>query len=190
MNLNEIMENKELKEDFDRRVELTFKRYKIFYIMELEEFYQECCIQAIKSLKIFDNEKSRLGTFVTMILQNCAKRLIRDAKGQAEGKNKFEFHRDMASLDAHYNGNSEDVFANCVPDKQDIEADFIANQTIIDILNSKIISNMQKDIIKLILQGKDQKQISLILNTSQPSISRQLKKAKEKICNNYMTVGI
>jgi RNA polymerase sigma factor (sigma-70 family) len=86
------------------------------------------------------------------------------------------------SLDETYYKDSDTVskvtLKDIIPDRKNLEDEIIANMFLNDLLSEK-----EKDLIELRLEGKDQRAIAKMFNLSQPEISRRLLKIKKKIRN-------
>lgn len=187
MVLNDILINDKLNKFFNSCIGKTFTRYKLSSIMDMDDFYQESCIFIMNRIHNFDNNKSSIKTYLPLLIMTCGKRCIEKANGQSKEYSKIDFENNLLSLDTQY-GNESDTnnLLNTLSDKNnDLEIESINRLLIEDILQSGILSKRQQEILKLMVKGYTQTDISKILKCSPMNINIHFKNAKKRILINY-----
>lgn len=184
MCINDILENEELTKLLNGSIGKTYNKYKLYFIIEMEDFIQEVNMFLIQRLESFDNQKSTLKTYLPMLVMSCAKNCIQSANGQSKKHNKLEFRNNTLSLDYEFeNADNNKLKAmdmiGCNIDNADI------NLLIDEILNMKTLSKHQKEILKLMAQGYTTTDISKMLDKSTSCINITFQRAKEKIVKKY-----
>lgn len=182
MNINNIINNEELKTLLENSIEKTYFKYKLNFIIDKEDFIQEVYLFLIPRIKSFDNEKSSLKTFLPMLVMSCAKNCIQDANGQSKKHNKLEFNNSLISLDDEFKNIENDNFKYAeVIGQQDI----YVSLEISEILNVVALSENQKVILTLMSKGYTITDISDKLKKSPSCINITFQRAKEKIVRKY-----
>lgn len=182
MTLNDILNDEKLKNIFEDSISKTFNKFKLFTIMNKDDFSQEVALFAIRGIKNFDSERASLNTYIPLMVITCAKRMY-----EREGRKKILMNKNNISLDSPYSNNdSDDIsFYDFIISDYNLENVSTTNIIFENILSDDSISSTQKKIIFLMLRGYDQVNIAKILCLSQPAISKQFKKVKEKIVIKY-----
>jgi DNA-directed RNA polymerase specialized sigma24 family protein len=136
----------------------------------------------MKKIKYYDNTKSSLKTFIPMIIISCAKTCITKANGQSKNYNKLEYVNNTFNIDdlivSEDNNKLNSIVCNTIDNTYN-------NILINEILSLNNLSDRQKLIIKLMSNGLNFVEISIILKCSRQNIQMTFQRAKEKIVNNY-----
>jgi RNA polymerase sigma factor (sigma-70 family) len=186
MVINEILENEELSKNLNDAMGKTFYRYKIFIIMNLDEFKQECYLFLMKKLKYFDSEKSKIKSYISTLVMTCASECIKQANGQSTEYNKKEIKEQSISMDKPFGSDNEQAFSNYILDmNSDFQDKSLEKIFVEEILNFEGLTDLQRQVLKLTYEGYTQDKIALMLKTTQTNISTHFKRAKRKIVINF-----
>jgi RNA polymerase sigma factor (sigma-70 family) len=186
MNINYILENAELKKLLNDSIEKSYYRYKLFIIIEKDDFIQDCYMTMIKRIGQFDNEKSTLKTYIPLIVMSKAKEEISIANGRCKTANKREFTKKTLSLDYSYEENEDadksTMIINAITDNIDnVEFKLIINE----ILHMSNLTEKQKFILFLMSKGYTLSDIAKLLHKPRQTITATFDRAKEKILLKY-----
>jgi RNA polymerase sigma factor (sigma-70 family) len=184
MNINEIMLNKELRELLKDSIRKSYYRYKLGFIIDMEDFEQEVYIYLIPRLKNFDENKSSINTYLPMVVMSCAKNCIKLANGQSKVFSKLDFNNSLLSLDYEYN--SEVNEGTKLTDGIGEATNDLSDKIIIDeILSVCELTEKQKIVISLMREGFTITDIAKMLSKSSACINITFQRAKEKIVKKY-----
>jgi RNA polymerase sigma factor (sigma-70 family) len=184
MNINEIMLNKELRELLKDSIRKTYYRYKLSFIIDLEDFEQEVYIYLIPRIKKFDDSKSSINTYLPIVVMSCAKNCIKLANGQSKVFNKLDFTNSLLSLDYEYN--SEDNEGTKLTDGLGEFTNDLSSKIILDeVLSICGLTENQKIIINLLREGYTITDIAKMLSKTSSCVNITFQRAREKIVTKY-----
>jgi RNA polymerase sigma factor (sigma-70 family) len=190
MVINEIFENENLNTLLDESIRKTYAKFKLHIIIEKEDFEQEVYLFIIDRIKMFDDSKSSIRTYLPLLIMSCARRCIQTANGQSKNYNKLEFENSHLRLNDCYSNNLESddkEFGTFVSSDYNLEEETINKITLEQILTMDNLSEKQIEIIKLKLSGLTEDSIANIMGCSQSGIQKSFKRARQKI---VMELGI
>lgn len=189
MNINEVFENKEIQKYINAWVEKTYYDYKLKSIIEKDDFYQDVNICLFRKLKSYDESKSSINTFIYNVIRSTGKNSIQLAQGRAKGIDKLDIKRNSVSMDKSFtleNGNIG-TLGDFIQNDYSLEDEVIQVNIINDMLNMDSLSEIQKTLLRLLLEGYTKAEISKILNITYNTVEYHFKKSKEKIARK-MTI--
>jgi RNA polymerase sigma factor (sigma-70 family) len=184
MNMQDILENEELTKLLNSSISKTYYKYKLSFIIDMEDFIQEVNLYIIKNIKNFDNEKSSLKTYLPMLVMSCARICIQTANGQSKKHNKLEFNNNNnISLDDEFKNSENDNmnYSELIGTDENIHI----NLLIQEILNISSLSKNQRLIVELLSKGYTITDIAIKLNKTPSCINITFQRAKEKIVRKY-----
>jgi RNA polymerase sigma factor (sigma-70 family) len=183
MNINNILENEELKKLLDKSIEKTYYNYKLSFIIEHDDFIQEVYMFIIPKLKNFESEKSSLKTYIPMLVMTCAKNCIQKANGQSKNHNKIDFRNNTISLEYEFKNEESNnaEYKELIGEVENIFPRLIVNE----IINMSNLTKAQKEIIHLMSKGYSIADIAEQLNKSVSCIGITFHRAKQKIVRKY-----
>jgi RNA polymerase sigma factor (sigma-70 family) len=182
MDIKNILENKELKKLLTNSVEKSYERYKLCKVIEKDDFYQECYIFVLKKIKLFDESKSSIRTYLPLLVMTCAKTIIRDCHGHSKFIDKRDFVNSLISLDYNYqNDGGESELYDVIGEYEDTDLKLIIDE----ILNMSNLSNYHKDIIRLLYKGYTKSEVAEILNKDRSNLYNTFERIKKKILQKY-----
>lgn len=183
MNINNILENEELNKLLNSSILKTYYRFKLSFIIDVEDFTQEVYLFIMPRLKNFDDEKSTMKTYLPMLVMTCAKNCIQSANGQSKFHNKLEFENNTISLEGEFqNSENGDFKMNEVLGESDIT---YLKLLIDEILNISCLTEKQKTIILLMSKGYSISDIANMQNKTPSCVNITFQRAREKIVNKY-----
>jgi RNA polymerase sigma factor (sigma-70 family) len=183
MDLNNILEDEKLKGLLDSSIGKTYNKFKIYLIMDMEDFQQETYLFIIPRIKNFDNKKASIRTYLPLLVMSSARNCIQFANGQSGNCSKFDFNKSLLSLDYEIEGNENDTkFTNVISDN---EFNLELKLYIDEILNTSSLTKNQKQILLLMSKGYSRSDIAKMLNKSTTCINITFQRAKEKIVKKY-----
>lgn len=184
MNINDVMINKELRELLKDSIRKSYYRYKLGFIIDMEDFEQEVYLYLMPRLKNFDDSKSSINTYLPMVVMSCAKNCIKLANGQSKTISKLDFTNSLLSLDYEYN--SEDNEGTKLTDGLgEFTNDLTAKIILDEILSMCGLSENQKIIINLMREGYTLGDIAKMLSKTSSCVNITFQRAKEKIVKKY-----
>lgn len=183
MNLDYILNNEELNTALKNAIRTTHFKYKLSFIIDIEDFEQEVYLYIMKRIKNYNEEKGQLKTYITLMVMSCAKTQICKANGQSKTMSKLDFTNSFVSMDKDYKNNeNKDInLKEVIGIEEDFESKIIVNE----ILQMKNLSSKQKLIIYLMSKGYTNADIARKLNKTLTCINITFQRAKEKIVRKY-----
>jgi RNA polymerase sigma factor (sigma-70 family) len=183
MDINYIYENEELTNLLNSSIAKTYYKFKIHFIIEYDDFVQECNLFICKRINSFDNEKSTLRTYIPLLTMTTARNVIKLANGGSTKANKLQMKNNTYSLDYEYNEKNSiakfENYVSCDCENADLKL------MIDEILKLKSLSEKEKEVLKLLYEGYTLSDIARILNKSRQCIQLRMDRAKEKIVYKY-----
>jgi RNA polymerase sigma factor (sigma-70 family) len=181
--MNELLQNQELSKYLDNLIRTKYYKFQLSFIIEYDDFMQECYIFLIKRIKNFDSEKANVKTFITMVVMSCARTCIQLANGSSKDHNKLDFKNNTISLDFK-NKNKDDKTTEFI-ESVGVEDDVDTKVFVHEILNSSSLTPNQKLILKLKYEGYSTSDIAEMVGRTSSCINKTFDRAKEKIVRKY-----
>jgi RNA polymerase sigma factor (sigma-70 family) len=181
--MNELLQNQELSKYLDNSIRTTYYKFQLSFIIEYDDFMQECYMFLMKRIKNFDSEKANVKTFITMVVMSCARTCIQLANGSSKDHNKLEFKNNTISLDSKNKNNTEKrrEFIESIGTCDDVDTKVFVEE----IINCKALTPNQRLIVKLKYEGYSTADISQMVNKTTSCINRTFDRAREKILYKY-----
>jgi RNA polymerase sigma factor (sigma-70 family) len=186
MDINYILENEELKKYLSDSIGKTYHRFKLYKAVEFEDFSQDCYIEVLKKIRLFEETKSNIKSYITLIVMSMAKMEIKKATGKIkiDGKNKLEIKLNTLSFDYSYSEdeeNSNNAFESIIGNNVDYDNKILIEE----IMKMNNLSNFQKDIFKLFYKGYNCREIGKILDRDINTVYKSFYSMKNKILRKY-----
>jgi RNA polymerase sigma factor (sigma-70 family) len=189
MDINYILENEELKKYLSDSIGKTYHRFKLYKAVEFEDFSQDCYIEVLKKIRLFEETKSNIKSYITLIVMSMAKMEIKKATGKIkiDGKNKLEIKMDTLSFEYTYNEddrssrNYNNNFESLIGDNVDYDNKILVEE----IMKMDNLSEFQKDIFKLFYKGYNCREIGKILDRDINTVYKSFYAMKNKILRKY-----
>lgn len=152
-------------EDIKRITWNFYKRYKLNIYFDYEEVLNEVVIYILKTVKYYDETKSKFTSFLFMQINNRCKRLIEEVNYKSNLLNYDEnltisLHNENYG-DVEENNNSLD---NLISDNINIENEFLENENINQIITMFKEDKTKLNILLLMLKGYKRNEIAKMLN--------------------------
>jgi RNA polymerase sporulation-specific sigma factor len=167
------MENTDENEIFEKNMKLAYmvaNRYSN-YIREKEDILQIAFEGLWLAVKKYDENKSKFSTFAVTIMTNNINYYLRSVKKESNTAHLFD------NISGKENITYMDVLCDETLYMEEAENRIILRNCLKQIrLNDK-----EQIIFKYWLEGKRQEDISKLTKTSQPSVSRTIKRIKAKL---------
>lgn len=179
MNLTYILENEKLCKLMNDSIGKTFYKYKLYFLIEKEDFEQEVYLYLHNNISKFDSEKASLNTYIPLLVMTVATKVIKEQNGQSKKSSKLDFKNSQTSYE-------EMEEYSYVRDKSDIDLEIENNMVINEIMQLKSVSEKQKQIISLMKEGYTVSEIAKMLNYTKRYIYKEFSNAKEKIVRYYI----
>ena len=144
------------------------------YDYDYDESLSIAFLGLVKASLYYNSEKSKFSTYAYLCIEQQF--LLQKRRERAKKRDIL-----LVSLnEVQYQGvdGSEIALEDMLADNEDLINSVITQVTSDDILLNKL-NEREKEVIKLLYQGKKQREVAKILNTSQPYVSRVLKKFKK-----------
>lgn len=173
---------------FNANIKIAYKianAYKINYPNEFEDIKQIALIGLWKAICTY-NQKYKLSTYAYKVISNEINLYLRNAKK----------HFNLISLNTLIIGSDDNSIElqDILPSKESIDEDII-NKIETDNLHLAIqniynnLTDRDKEVYKLLLQGKTQNDIAKIFKISQACVCRIQQRINIKIKNEYLKGG-
>lgn len=175
MEIDEFMNKYE--NDFLTCCRHIYRKYYLDRFIEIDDFIQECYIDIIKKIKLYDKDKSKAITFYYMIVKTRAKMICRDSKAQ---KIYNEFGCDI-SINTEYKNNDDLTIEDCLCITKNLFDNVEFEMFIENIFNDK-----EQTLLNLISEGYSIKDISEIMKIEYFTLIRLKKKVFEKFKRCYL----
>lgn len=147
-----------------------------------EDIIQEGMIGLFKAIRDFDGE--RLASFKGFA-ELCIKRQIITAVKTATRQKHMPLNTYVSLSNPMYDGDAEGLLEDVLPGvaESDPEHLFISkeNAEFLSVKMDEVLSQLEKSVLALYLEGKSYQEISVILNRSQKSIDNALQRVKKKM---------
>ena len=177
MNLQQLLNDKEMNEYLNCIMSKAYKRYGINKIMDyqdIEDFKQECYIELLEALSKYNEERSGLKTFIQGCINitalNISKRYC--AKARVGEKSKLSFSCEL---------NDDLVLGDVIPDNTNIESEIIAGDMLDFLMVKYKNDSCSIDIIQYLIEGYNPNQIKKELGLSNNKVYKRIEKIKADI---------
>lgn len=169
--INEIINNKRLNNFINA---ICIKYYRKFFLdnyFDYEEFKQEIYVDLCKYLKSYDENKSKLTTYIYKTIENCSSNLYQK---QLAKKRIYK----KVNIDNEY-------IKNTIKDNSDTTINIEYEELIQYLINKHKKDKYYKFIIIKLCEGYNSTQIAKLLNVSRSVTDRRIHKLREEIKEYY-----
>ncbi len=163
---------------------LVRSKARMYFLVgaDKEDIIQEGMIGLFKAIRDFDGDK--LVSFKGFA-ELCIKRQIITAVKTATRQKHMPLNTYVSLSNPMYDGESEGVLEEVLPGTSETDPEhlFISkeNAEFLNVKMEEVLSQLEKSVLELYLEGKSYQEISVILNKPQKSIDNALQRVKKKM---------
>ncbi len=163
---------------------LVRSKARMYFLVgaDKEDIIQEGMIGLFKAIRDFDGDK--LASFKGFA-ELCVKRQIITAVKTATRQKHMPLNTYVSLSNPMYDGESEGILEEVLPGTSETDPEhlFISkeNAEFLNVKMDEVLSQLEKSVLELYLEGKSYQEISVILNKPQKSIDNALQRVKKKM---------
>lgn len=188
MNLETILNDKELNKMLESYININYSRYKIYVFLEKDEYCQEIYLYLLQHLYKFDENKSCISTYLYKCIATCSLNLARRQKAIKRGGscNDISLNVPLELEDTH----KHEFIEYIQDDTINIENTIIEmDRNLTKYVFEKCKDETTKIILTYILEGYSYKQIGDKLFYSKATIYRKMAELKKALKRDKYFMG-